>query len=85
MENLLTQHAEEVHAVAEELLEKKDLSSSEVVALLGKNSVQLAKEEGREMESVLEEIGTSVDGLAYKRQQARVAAMAAEQEVQKQD
>ena len=85
VENLLTKHAEEVHAVAEELLEKKDLSSSEVVALLGKNSVQLAQEEGREMESVLEEIGTSVDGLAYKRQQARVAAIAAEEEVQKQD
>ena len=85
VENLLTKHAEEVHAVAEELLEKKDLSSSEVVALLGKNSVQLAQEEGREMESVLEEIGTSVDGLAYKRQQARVAAMAAEQEVQEQE
>jgi hypothetical protein len=37
--------------------------------------VQLAQEEGREMESVLEEIGTNVEGLAYKRQQARVAAM----------
>jgi len=85
VENLLTRHAEEVHAVAEELLEKKDLSSSEVVALLGKNSVQLAQDEGREMESVLEEIGTSADGLAYKRQQSRVAALAAEKEMQEEE
>ncbi len=75
IEKLLIQHADEVEAVAEALLEKQDLSNAEVLALLGKNSLQRAQDEGREMESVLEEIGTNVEGLAYKRQQARVAAM----------
>jgi cell division protease FtsH len=85
VEKLLTQHADEVDALVEALLEKKDLSSSDVAALLGKNSLQLAQEEGREMESVLEEIGTSVEGLAYKRRQARVAGISADKEVQEQD
>tara|TARA_B100001964_G_scaffold164608_1_gene180689 strand:- start:148 stop:630 length:483 start_codon:yes stop_codon:yes gene_type:complete len=78
IEKLLIQHADEVEAVAEALLEKQDLSNAEVLALLGKNSLQRAQDEGREMESVLEEIGTNVEGLAHKRQRARVAAMAAD-------
>ena len=78
IEKLLIRHADEVEAVAEALLEKQDLSNTEVLTLLGKNSLQLAQDEGREMESVLEEIGTNVEGLAHKRQQARVAAMAAD-------
>ncbi len=85
VEKMLVEHADEVEALIEALLKKKDLSSAEVLALLGKNSLQLAQDEGREMESVLEDIGTSVEGLAYKRQQARVPARAAEKEVQEQD
>lgn len=76
---LLTQHADEVEALVEALLDKKDMSNADVLELLGKNSIQLAEEEGREMESVLEQIGTSTDGLSYKRRQSKIeAARAAE-------
>ena len=45
-----------------------------MIETLGKNSLQLAQDEGVEMESVLEQIGTSVEGLEYKRRQAKIAA-----------
>lgn len=81
VEKLLNQYADEVEGVVAALLEKQDLSNPEVLALLGKNSLQLAQDDGREMESVMEQIGTSVEGLAYKRQQqARVRAVATDDE-----
>ncbi len=66
---MLFEHADEVEALVEALLEKKDLSNREVLELLGKNSMQLAREAGEEFESVLEQIGVSSEGLAYRRRQ----------------
>lgn len=80
VEKLLIEHADEVEAIVEALLEKQDLSNPEVLALLGKNSLQLAEDDGHEMESVLEHIGTSTAGLAYKRRQAKVEAARAAEE-----
>ena len=74
IEKMLIEHADEVEALVERLLERRDLSNKEVLELLGKNSLQLAQDEGVEMESVLEQIGTSVEGLEYKRRQAKIAA-----------
>ena len=74
IESMLVKHADEVEALVERLLERRDLSNMEVLELLGKNSLQLADDEGIEMESVLEQIGTNVEGLEYKRKQAKVAA-----------
>ena len=51
--------------------------------LLGKNSLQLAQDEGVEMESVLEQIGTSVEGLEYKRRQAKITATKADNDTAK--
>ena len=74
IERMLIEHADEVEALTERLLERRDLSNKEVLETLGKNSLQLAQDEGVEMESVLEQIGTSVEGLEYKRRQAKIAA-----------
>ncbi len=70
IEKMLIEHADEVTAIVEALLEKKDLTNKEVLALLGKNSMQLAEDEGVEFESVLEQIGVSQQGLAYQRKLA---------------
>ena len=77
VEAMLTKHADEVEALVEALLETQDLSNEEVLKLLGVNSLQIAKEEGREIESVLEQLGTSVQGLEHKRRQARIDAATA--------
>jgi cell division protease FtsH len=70
VEKSLVDHADEVEALVEALLEKKDLSNSEVLGLLGKNSLQLAREEGRELESVLEQMGVNQElGLTFRRRQ----------------
>ncbi|HAJ05462.1 MAG TPA: hypothetical protein DCL76_02780 [Chloroflexi bacterium] len=73
VEKLLIDHADEVEALVDRLLERRDLSNKEVVELLGKNSLQLAEEQGVKMESVLEQIGTNMEGLEYKRRQAKVS------------
>jgi ATP-dependent Zn protease len=70
---LLESHADEVEALVEALLARGDLSHREVLELLGKNSLQLAQEQGRELESVLEEMGVNPNGLAYQRQRHRQA------------
>lgn len=67
VERILIEHADELEALVEALLEKKDLSNKEVLSILGKNSLQLAQEEGREVESVLAELGMSPKGLFYRR------------------
>jgi len=71
---LLESHADEVEAVVEALLAKGDLSNREILDLLGKNSLQVAQEQGRALESVLEELGVNPDGLAYRRQQQSLEA-----------
>lgn len=70
VERLLIEHADEVEALVETLLEKKDINNQEVLSLLGKNSLQLAQEQGKEIESVLQELGVSTRGLAYQRRVA---------------
>lgn len=70
VEQRLTEHADEVEAIAEALLAKKELTNSEVLALLGKNSLQLARSQGQEMESVLEHMGVSPQGLSFRRRTA---------------
>jgi cell division protease FtsH len=70
VEKLLIDHADEVEALVETLLEKKDINNAEVLTILGKNSLQLAQEEGKEIESVLQELGVSTKGLAYQRREA---------------
>ncbi len=67
VEKLLIEHADEVEALVEALLEKKELTNKEVLAILGKNSLQLAQEKGEKIESVLEQLGVSPEGLAYRR------------------
>jgi len=73
VEKLLIDHADEVEALVDRLLERRDLSNREVVEVLGKNSLQLAEEQGIQMESVLEQIGTNMEGLEYKRRQTKVS------------
>jgi cell division protease FtsH len=67
VERILIEHADELEVLVEALLDKKDLSNKEVLSILGKNSLQLAQEEGREVESVLAELGMSPKGLFYRR------------------
>jgi cell division protease FtsH len=74
IEKMLVEHADEIEVLAGRLLERRDLSNTEVLEVLGKNSLQVAEDDGVEMESVLEQIGTSVEGLEYKRKQAKVTA-----------
>jgi hypothetical protein len=52
-----------VEALVEMLLTKHELTNQEVLALLGKNSLQLAQDEGLEFESVLEQMILSSDNL----------------------
>lgn len=74
VEKLLIAHADEVEALVEALLERKDLSNREVLQILGKNSLQVALEQGKELESVLEQMGVSPQGLAFRRREQRTAA-----------
>jgi cell division protease FtsH len=69
VERMLYQHADEVEAIVEALLVKQELSNAEVLEILGKNSLQLAMDEGLEMESVLEQLGVNPSGLAYQRRE----------------
>jgi len=69
VERTLTQHADEVEAVVEALMEKDELSNAEVLEIMGKNTLQVAVDEGREMESVLEQLGVNPSGLAYQRRE----------------
>ena len=52
-----------MEALVEALLTKHELTNQEVLTLLGKNSLQLAQDEGLEFESVLEQIILSSDNL----------------------
>lgn len=69
VEGMLVQHADEVEALVEALLEKHELSNAEVLALLGKNSLQVAMEQGIKIESVLEQLGVNPSGLAFQRRE----------------
>jgi cell division protease FtsH len=69
VEQMLTLHADEVEAVVEALIEKQELSNVEFLEIVGKNSLQLAVDEGLEMESVLEQLGVNPRGLAYQRRE----------------
>ena len=69
VEAILIQHADEVEAMVEALLEKHELSNAEVLQILGKNSIQVAVEQGLELESVLEQMGVNPSGLAYQRRE----------------
>ena len=69
VERTLFKHADEVEAIVEALLERDELSNKEVLEILGKNSLQLAVDEGLEMESVLEQLGVNPSGLAYQRRE----------------
>ncbi|MFQ5408256.1 MAG: AAA family ATPase [Anaerolineales bacterium] len=67
VEKLLVRHADEVEALVEALIDRHDLSNSDVLEILGQNSLQKARAEGAELESVLAQLGTSPEGLAFKR------------------
>lgn len=67
VERMIIQHADEVEALVEALLEKHELSNQEVLEILDMNSLQLALEQGVEMESVLEQLGSNPSGLSYQR------------------
>ncbi len=67
VEQRLIQHADEVEALVEALLEKHELSNEEVLEILGKNTLQVAVDQGEAMESVLEQLGVNQAGLAYQR------------------
>ncbi len=69
VDQMLVKHADEVEAIVEALIEKQELSNLEVLEILGKNSLQLAVDEGLEMESVLEQLGVNPSGLAYQRRE----------------
>ena len=75
---LLTKRADEVEALVENLMEKRELANPEILALLGKNSLQTSRESGEELESVLTLVGTSVQGLEFQRKASREAAKLAE-------
>ncbi len=67
VEEILSIHADEVEVLVEALLERKELSNQEVLALLGKNRLQLAREEGREFESVLEQLVLKPEELLHQK------------------
>lgn len=69
VEKLLIGHADEIEALVEALLVRKDLSNREVLQIMGKNSLQVALEQGKEIESVLEQMGVSPQGLAFRRRE----------------
>lgn len=70
VQQMLISHADEMEALVDALLEKKDLTNEQLLAILGKNSLQLAQDEGIELESVLEQLGINPSGLAYQRRAA---------------
>jgi cell division protease FtsH len=70
IEKMLVEHSDEVQALVEALLEKKDLSNQEMLAILGKNSIQLAEDEGFEFESVLEQLSLSPDEFMRRKAEA---------------
>jgi hypothetical protein len=70
---MLVKHADEVEALVEALLQKHELSNAEVLQILGKNSIQIAVEQGLELESVLEQLGVNRSGLAYQRREVLAA------------
>ncbi|MDK1081737.1 MAG: AAA family ATPase [Anaerolineae bacterium] len=74
VEQLLFKKADEIEAIVEALHEKKELTNTEVMALLGKNYIQTAQDQGESLESVLEHIGTSAEGLAYKNKKPQKTA-----------
>ncbi|HEX9675119.1 MAG TPA: AAA family ATPase [Anaerolineales bacterium] len=69
VEKTLIKHADEVEALVEALLEKHELSNADLLQILGKNNLQIAVEQGAEMESVLEQMGVNRSGLAYQRRE----------------
>ena len=70
VEHMLIMYSDEVEALVEALLTKHELTNQEVLALLGKNSLQLAQDEGLEFESVLEQIILSSDTLVSQDSEA---------------
>ena len=78
---LLTKRADEVEALVENLLEKRELANPEILELLGKNSLQTSREAGEELESVLTLVGTSEQGLEFRRKASRKAAKLADGEL----
>jgi cell division protease FtsH len=70
VERMLIMHADEVEVLVEALLVKHELTNQEVLALLGRNSLQLAQDEGLEFESVLEQIILSSDNLVNQDSEA---------------
>lgn len=81
VEQTLIQHADEVEALVEALLEKHELSNTEVLEILGKNSLQMAVAQGEPMESVLEQLGVNQSGLAYQRRHQLAASDVPEEAV----
>jgi len=65
----------------ENLLEKRELANPEILELLGKNSLQTSREAGEELESVLTLVGTSEQGLEFRRKASRKAAKLADGEL----
>lgn len=63
VENMLIVHSDELEALVESLLVNHELTNQEVLALLGKNSLQLAQDGGLEFESVLEQMILGSDNL----------------------
>jgi hypothetical protein len=69
VEKMLILHADEVEAIVEALLTRKDLSNRDVLEILGKNNLQNAREQGKVVESVLEQLGVNPQGLTFRRRQ----------------
>jgi cell division protease FtsH len=67
VERVLIEHGDEVEFLVETLFEKQELTNREVLAILGKNSLQLVQEEGQEVESVLAELGVNPKGIPLGR------------------
>jgi cell division protease FtsH len=68
VERVLIEHGDEVEALVDALLSKKELTNRDVLTILGKNSLQLAQEEGQEVESVLAELGVNPKGIPLPRE-----------------
>lgn len=68
IERVLIEHGDEVEALVDALLDKKELTNRDVLNILGKNSLQLTQEEGLEVESVLAELGVNPKGIPLRRE-----------------
>jgi hypothetical protein len=68
VERVLIEHGDEVEALVDSLFSKKELTNRDVLTILGKNSLQLAQEEGQEVESVLAELGVNPKGIPLPRE-----------------